>query len=94
MTCAVADCLEPARPRSPHCEAHYKRSQRGSRVAGAVRKHESRWATLVEAALKLAEASAENDDDFRRAEHRLRMAAARYGRTVGQRRAAHSVPRR
>lgn len=79
--CLVADCERPAAPKKGGmCEAHAKRRLRGAPLAAAVRIRGRPLEALREAALEYADADAEDDDAWRRAEARLMRAAMAYSR--------------
>jgi hypothetical protein len=81
--CAVDGCRNPAR-RGRLCWAHLKRRARGRPVSGTeIRpRNWTRQDLLLEAAISLVDLPATDDEGWRRAVQRLRMAALRYARTV------------
>lgn len=87
--CTVDGCLRRAkRDASGLCEGHTKRAQRGTTVAGGLLERTSSRYTpyasplerLQEAALRLADADAEDEGAYQRAQDALRKAAEAYGR--------------
>lgn len=76
--CAVPGCYETAAPRGTMCSMHYKRSLRGVEMSPGKREQLTPWARVVTAAIELADADSEDDNDFQRCAARLRYAARRW----------------
>ena len=94
--CTVSGCDKTAR--GSFCDMHWKRKQRGApmnsrAMARAAQEKLSPFARLVEAASAFAEADAEDDEGYNRAEGELREAAWRMNvRVWGGRAGARSPP--
>lgn len=78
MNCSVADCEKPA-AKSGLCWAHAKQRLRGQPLTTVASRHASPLDRLREAALDYADADADEDAEFGRAEDNLRKAARAYG---------------
>lgn len=83
--CSVIECIEPAGAKTgDRCEAHAKRAQRGQPLTPPLARRpaarDNPLAVLMEAALRFANASAEDDADYDKAVDNLRQAAKRYQR--------------
>jgi hypothetical protein len=90
--CKIEECPNPAAPGRPHCYGHYKRKRRtGREPEGELRHYGDPETAFQEAALNYGElrdeyfssaaaysrASAEDQEEFRRAKARLWMAGKR-----------------
>ena len=80
-------CDAPA-ARGPLCELHRKRRQRAQVLSLPVRERYQGWSRVVECAIGLADASAEDDREFERAADRLRKAALAYAHELEATRSA------
>lgn len=75
--CDEDDCLLPAE-RGPKCRGHAARAERGKVRSGPLRERLSSWQQLHAAALALADADAEDDAEYHRAEQLFRYHGRRY----------------
>lgn len=78
MFCAYPDCVDQAQPGGTLCYAHAKRQWRGQDMRTPKRERLDPWGRVVTAAIELADADSEDDQDFHRREARLRAAARRW----------------
>lgn len=84
MLCSYPDCICAARPGGTLCAMHAQRALRGKEMAAPKRERLTPWARVVEAAIELADADAEDDSEFRRLESHLRVAARRWAGAGGR----------
>lgn len=94
FTCDAPDCLRPTRDGRTYCEAHQKRAKRGQSMSAPL--DSARYARsgpdartpeqrFLDAVLRFADASAEDDEEYRRAKWNLDDAGRRhYGRASGR----------
>lgn len=77
-TCEAPDCLNQVR-HGAMCETHAKRLQRGSLLTAPVQpKNRTPRQAFLDAALRYADAAAEDDEEFLRANWALMQAGRRY----------------
>jgi hypothetical protein len=82
-TCNAGDCQHRV-ARGGLCFRHLQQLQEGRlEVTAARTRHASPWDMLAEAALRYADASTGDDEEYERASARLRMASLRYARREG-----------
>jgi alkylated DNA nucleotide flippase Atl1 len=78
MPCIYPGCCEPAKEKGTMCYMHDKRRARGQPMDSPRREQLTPWARVVEAAIELADADSDDDDEFRRLESHLRVATKRW----------------
>lgn len=79
--CEAPECERETREGRTYCEAHEKRRQRGQPLSGEIQPRLSPRERLHEAAYRFADASSEDDEEWRRADRALMSVA----RSVGAR---------